>query len=243
MSAPGVKSGPRSKASGIPFNARFTDVAAQAGLKAPIIYGGVDHKDYIIEVVGCGIAFFDFDNDGWLDILVLSGTRLDGTPPGATNRLYKNNRNGTFTDVSIKAGLERTGWAGSVTIGDYDNDGFEDIFITYWGRARFITAMGRDLHGRDGRPGCAAGTPWNSGATWIDYDRDGNLDLFVATYLDFDPNRSRRVQAHSVATWMCRKLRPRGLRQHHKLYRNNGNAPSPMSANNRGSPKLAAALA
>ena len=84
----GIKPLPRRKPSGLPFHAWFTDVAAQAGLTAPVIYGGVDRKDYIVETVGCGVAFFDYDNDGWLDIFVPSGTRLDGAPQGATNRLY-----------------------------------------------------------------------------------------------------------------------------------------------------------
>jgi hypothetical protein len=93
----------------------------------------VDAKKYILEVVGCGVAFLDYDNDGWLDILVLNGTRLEGAPPGTTNRLYRNNRDGTFTDVTEKAGLVRAGWACAVTVGDYDNDGFDDLFITYYG--------------------------------------------------------------------------------------------------------------
>ena len=91
-----------------PFPARFTDVAKQAGLVHPVVYGGVDKKTFIVEVVGCGVAFLDYDNDGWLDVFVLSGTRLDDPPSGTTNRLYKNNRNGTFTDVTEKAGLLRT---------------------------------------------------------------------------------------------------------------------------------------
>src|SRR5947207_15003707 len=132
ISTRGLKPQPRGKPSGRPFLARFTDVAKQVGLTQPVIYGAVENKSYIIEVVGCGVAFIDYDNDGWLDLLVLNGTHLEGDPPGATNRLYKNNRNGTFTDVSQKAGLTRTGWASAVTIGDYDNDGFDDIFITYY---------------------------------------------------------------------------------------------------------------
>ena len=80
------------------------------------------------------MAFLDYDNDGWLDLFVLNGTRLEGAPPGTTNRLYKNNRDGTFTDVTEKAGLTRTGWASGVTVGDYDNDGFDDLFITYYGQ-------------------------------------------------------------------------------------------------------------
>ena len=109
VSSRGVKPQPRGKPSGRPFHSRLTDVAAEAGLRHPIVYGGVDSKSYILEVVGCGVAFFDYDNDGWLDLLVLSGTRLEGAPPGTTNRLYKNNRDGTFTDVTEKAGLDPHG--------------------------------------------------------------------------------------------------------------------------------------
>src|SRR5436189_3990505 len=124
---------PRPAASGRPFNAHFVDVADHAGLHAPVIYGGVDSKEYIVESTGCGCAFIDYDNDGWMDLFVLSGTRLEGAPAGATNRLYKNNRDGTFTDVTVKAGLTRTGWASAITVGDYDNDGFDDLFITSYG--------------------------------------------------------------------------------------------------------------
>ncbi|HXJ38182.1 MAG TPA: VCBS repeat-containing protein, partial [Bryobacteraceae bacterium] len=113
-----VKPLPRGKASGLPFGSRLTDIAASAGLTKPVIYGGVEKKDYIVETIGCGCAFFDYDNDGWLDVFVLSGTRLEGAAEDATNRLYKNNRDGTFTDVTEKAGLHRTGWAQAVTIAD-----------------------------------------------------------------------------------------------------------------------------
>jgi hypothetical protein len=133
MATRGVKPSPRSKPSGIPFLARFTDVAETAGLHAPTVYGGVSRKNYIVETMGCGCALFDYDNDGWLDIFILCGTRFEAAPEGATNRLYKNNRDGTFSDVTAKAGLLRTGWPSGVCVGDYDNDGFEDLFITYWG--------------------------------------------------------------------------------------------------------------
>ena len=101
----------RPKGSGRPFHAHFVDVAAAAGLRAPIIYGEVAAKKYIVESTGCGCAFIDYDNDGWMDLFVLSGTRLEGAPEGTTNRLYKNNRDGTFTDVTEKAGLISAGWA------------------------------------------------------------------------------------------------------------------------------------
>ena len=86
----------------------------QPGPTAPIIYGGVNRNAYILEAIGCGAAFLDYDNDGWLDILVLTGTRWEGAPAGSSNRLYKNNRNGTFTDVTAKAGLTRLGWVSAV---------------------------------------------------------------------------------------------------------------------------------
>src|SRR5215211_5954672 len=99
-------------------NPQFTDVAAQAGLTQPIIYGGVESKRYIIETNGCGVAFYDYDNDGWLDILTLNGSRLEAFPKGSepTTHLYKNNRNGTFTDITKKAGFTHTGFASGLCI-------------------------------------------------------------------------------------------------------------------------------
>src|ERR1051325_3716827 len=115
------------------FHVTFVEVAARAGLTEPIIYGGIDKKKYIIETNGCGVAFLDYDNDGWMDILLLNGTRLEGFPKGKepTLKLYHNNRNGAFTDATAGSGLTRTGWASAVTVGDYDNDGYDDVLITY----------------------------------------------------------------------------------------------------------------
>lgn len=172
----------------LPF--RFVDIASEAGLKEPTIYGGIDTKKYIIETNGSGVAFFDFDNDGWLDIFTMSGTRLEGFEKGKepTNRLYKNNRNGTFKDVTEKAGLRKTGWASSVTVGDFDNDGFEDLFLTYWGEnVLYRNNAGETFAGVTERSGLKQRiTRWGSGAAFVDYDRDGDLDLFVANYLKFD---------------------------------------------------------
>jgi hypothetical protein len=183
-----VKATPRGKPSGIPFLAHFTDVAASAGLTAPTIYGPTDRKDYIVETMGCGCAFFDYDNDGWLDAVVLCGTRFGEAPKGATNRLYRNNRNGTFTDVTEHAGLLRTGWASGVAIGDFDNDGYEDLFITYWGDNVLYHNNGdgtfTDVTNKAGVG--ANRTRWGTGCAWIDYDRDGKLDLFVSNYVNFD---------------------------------------------------------
>ena len=188
MASRGVRPQPRGKPSGLPFHARFTDVAARAGLRAPVFYGPPDRMDYILESMGCGVAFLDYDNDGWLDIFLLSGTRREGPLEGATNRLYKNNRDGTFTDVTAKAGLVRQGWACGVTVGDYNNDGFEDLFITAWPQNVLYRNNGdgtfTDVTGAAGL--LHPGNRWGTGCTWVDYDRDGRLDLFVSNYLVFD---------------------------------------------------------
>ena len=109
--------------------AHFTDVTKKAGLADPVVFGGVDTKKYIIETTGTGVAIFDYDNDGWPDIFIVNGTSLDA-PPGKktpTSHLYHNNHDGTFTDVTQKAGLTHTGWGQGVCVGDYDNDGWEDL--------------------------------------------------------------------------------------------------------------------
>ncbi|MGA2741730.1 MAG: VCBS repeat-containing protein, partial [Bryobacteraceae bacterium] len=182
VSSRGVKPLPRGKPSGLPWHSKFVDIAEQAGLRAPTIYGDAMHKDYILETVGCGIAFIDYDNDGWLDIFILSGTALKGPPAGAHNRLYKNNRDGTFSDVTDQAGLKHSGWASAVCVGDYDNDGYEDLFVTYWGQNVLYHNNGNgtfsDVTEKAGLQ--HAGTPWGSGCTFVDYDRDGHLDLFVS---------------------------------------------------------------
>src|SRR5215468_216999 len=116
--------------------ANFVDDARKAGLTARNTFGGVDKKDFIIETTGTGVAIFDYDNDGWPDIFVVNGTTLDPLPGVSkpTNHLYHNNHNGTFTDVTEKAGLAHTGWGQGVCVGDYDNDGFEDLYVTYYGK-------------------------------------------------------------------------------------------------------------
>ncbi len=227
MASRGVRPQPRGKPSGLPFPAKFTDVAARAGLHQPVIYGPSDRMDYILESMGCGVAFLDYDNDGWLDIFLLSGTRRDGPVKGATNRLYKNNRDGTFTEVTEKAGLVSQGWAMGVTVGDYNNDGFEDIFITAWpqnilyrnngdGTFTDVTAKSGLLH---------EGKRWGSGCTWVDYDRDGHLDLFVSNYVVFDFDKVPAAGKNPNCNYKGVPVNcgPRGLVPERPiLYHNNG---------------------
>jgi hypothetical protein len=213
--------------SGRPFDAYFTDVAASAGLTAPVIYGPADHKDYILEANGCGCAFFDYDNDGWIDIFLLSGTRLNGPPPGTSNRLYKNNRDGTFTDVTRKAGLEAVGWANAVCIGDYNNDGYEDLFCTYYGQNKLYRNLGngtfKDVTGEAGLE--SSEVRWGAGCSFLDYNRDGHLDLFVSNYLQFDFEHAPKPGANVNCNWKGVPVNcgPRGFPfGRHSLYRNNG---------------------
>lgn len=227
ISSRGVKPMPRGKPSGKPFLARFTDVAEQAGLRFPIVYGGLERKTYIVEVTGCGLAFIDYDNDGWMDLFVLCGTRLEGGPPGTSNRLYKNNRDGTFSDVTAKAGLLKEGWASAVTVGDYNNDGFEDLFVTYYGHNVLYRNNG-DGTFTDVTVQAGLGRKdvrYGSGCTWVDYDRDGHLDLFVATYLDIVLEKLPKPSDNPDCNWKGVPVNcgPRGLPTGFvQLYHNNG---------------------
>jgi hypothetical protein len=210
-----------------PFS-RFTDVAHSAGLTATMFYGTSQAVTYIIEEMGGGCAFFDYDNDGWMDIFILGGRRLDDIPAGASNRLYKNNRDGTFTDVTQKAGLWDAGWAVGVCVGDFDNDGYEDLFVTYYGRNKLYHNNGdgtfSDVTAKAGL--LQEGTHFGSGCTFFDFNRDGLLDLFVANYVDIDLAHASKPSldiANCNYEGVAVACGPRGLKApQHCLYRNNG---------------------
>jgi hypothetical protein len=210
-----------------PFS-HFVDVSAAAGLTKTMFYGEETRATYITEIMGGGCAFFDYDNDGWMDIFVLGGRRLESVPSGASNRLYRNNRDGTFTDVTEAAGLRDAGWAVGVCVGDYNNDGFEDLFVTYYGQNRLYRNHG------DGtfmdvtvQAGLGSSTVrFGSGCTFVDYNRDGWLDLFVANYADVD---LKTAPTPSLERPNCNfegvpvNCGPKGLPlPTHSLYRNNG---------------------
>jgi enediyne biosynthesis protein E4 len=170
---------------------RFTDIGQQAGLGVQVVNGGERTKKYIFESTGSGVAFLDYDRDGYPDIFVVNGSRLEGFPAGKSpsNYLFHNNRDGTFTDVTAAAGLTSSGWGQGVCVGDYDNDGFDDLFVTYFGRPNVLYHNNGDGTFADvtRQAGLeSSGRNWSTGCAFLDYDRDGKLDLFVAGYVDFD---------------------------------------------------------
>jgi len=197
--------------------AHFTDIAAKAGLTAPVVFGGENTKKYIIETTGTGVAIFDYDNDGWPDIFIVNGTKLEGFPNGKapTSHLYHNNQDGTFTDMTEKAGLTHTGWGQGVCVGDYDNDGFEDLYVTYYGKNVLYHNNGNgtftDVSEKAGVSG--NGKNWGTGCAFVEHDRDGKLDLMVANYVDYDSATALAPGERPSCMWkgvpvMCG---PRGL--------------------------------
>jgi hypothetical protein len=209
---------------------QFIDVAQQAGLTTPNVWGGIDTKRIIIETKGSGLAFFDYDNDGWLDIYLTNGSRLDAHwAPGRepATHLYKNNRDGTFTDVTDKSGLGRTGWQTGVCVGDYDNDGWDDLFCAFWGHNILFHNNGNGTFTDVTRKAGLAQEKgrWGTGCTFLDYDRNGFLDLFVCNFVKLDPDKPLSTSDMSFCQWkgvptMCG---PRGLPGDTDiLYRNNG---------------------
>ena len=223
----GVRPTPRGEPSGQPFHARFVDVAREAGLTRATIYGEPDRKDFIVETIGGGAAWFDYDNDGWLDILILGGTRFESPPSESSLQLHRNLGDGTFEETTEVAGLARVGWASSATVGDFDNDGNADVYVTFWGQNSLYRNLGdgtfEDVTREAGL--LDRGTRWGAGATFLDYDRDALLDLFVANYLHFDPQTTPGKGSGANCTWKGVPVNcgPRGLPPgRHSLYRNQG---------------------
>jgi hypothetical protein len=180
--------GAQGPSSSQPFS--FTEVAARAGLTQRTTYGGEKVNRYLLETTGCGAAALDYDNDGWLDIFLVNGTTLEGFPPGKApaSHLYRNRGDGTFEDVTARAGLALTGWGQGACAGDYDNDGHEDLFVTFYGVNRLFRNRGDGTFEETTKSAGleAKGTRWGAGCAFLDYDRDGRLDLFAANYINLD---------------------------------------------------------
>jgi hypothetical protein len=230
-----VQPAARAKFSGRPWNANFVDRSAEAGFVHPMLYGGATAIDYLVETSSGGVALIDFDGDGWLDVFAVGGSRWKDPPTESTNRLYRNRRDGTFEDVTAGSGLGRTGWASGVAVGDFDGDGRDDLFVTYWGDNALFRNLGggkfEDVTANAGLK--TAGRHWSSGASFFDMDRDGDLDLFVARYVEFDPEKIPKPGASPTCNWkgVMVACGPRGLpAPRHALYRNDGGRFTDVSA-------------
>jgi hypothetical protein len=203
--------------------------AQEAHLDFLHVCGGDKSKKYIIETTGSGVAWIDYDNDGWPDIFFVNGSTLDkqlsGPPP--SNKLFHNNRDGTFTDVTAKAGLTRSGWGQGVCIGDYDNDGFDDMFVSYWGSDVLYHNNGDGTFTDVSYQAGVAGDPsrWSTGCAFVDYDRDGKLDLIVTHYVKFSPQTAKDPGSNPYCIYRGLSVNcgPRGLvGETSTFYHNNG---------------------
>jgi hypothetical protein len=205
---------------------QYEDVAEQAGLRGITISGPDKGKQYIIETTGTGVAIFDYDNDGLPDIFVVNGGRLDdGQVP--THFLYHNLGGLKFQDVTEKAGLEHTGWGQGVCVGDVDNTGMTDLFVTQWGQNAFYHNLGNGKFRDEAKERglTTSQRRWSTGCAFLDFNRDGFLDLVVAHYIEFDPSKTPRPGDKSQCRWkglpvLCG---PRGLpAETVSLYENDG---------------------
>lgn len=183
----------------------FIDAGRRAGLSAFRDTCGSLAKDYLVETVGSGVALFDYNNDGLLDVLFVNGSSFEilDNPhvPRTSSRLFRNNGDGTFTDVTEASGLINEGWGLGVAIADYDNDGHPDVFITNFGRNALYHNRGDGTFVDVTHEAGLEGGNWSTGCAWGDYDGDGRLDLYVARYVDFDRSRIPRPGANSYCLY------------------------------------------
>ncbi len=206
----------------------FVDMAEQAGLRDVFYCGGDDRKDYIIETLGAGVALLDYNRDGYLDAFFVTGSTLEGFPEGRhpSNQLYRNNRDGTFTKTTEQAGLGSAGWGHGTCVGDVDNDGFDDLFVTFFGENRLYYNTGKgSFREITADAGLSREKRWSTGCAFLDYDRDGLLDLFVANYIVFDKDRVPARGSAPSCRWKGQPVLcgPRGLPgETNELYRNLG---------------------
>jgi hypothetical protein len=210
----------------------FTDITTQAHLDNFHHHSGTAKKESIIETPGSGVALLDYDNDGWLDIYLLNGSTIaafQGNEPPPRAMLFHNNHDGTFTDVTEKAGITNQRWGFGVAVGDYDNDSWPDIYVANYGKNRLYH------NNHDGtftdvadKAGVTLGG-WSTGPTWGDYDHDGFLDLFVPGYVKFDADNPPIAGRGTIPANFCQfrgiavMCGPRGLPgEHDHLFHNNG---------------------
>ncbi len=210
-----------------PMGIQFTDVAKEAGITLLNI-NGEETKDYIIEVNGNGAAFFDYDNDGDLDLLLVNGSTREkikhgGDPIAA---FYQNNGKGKFSEVTAQSGIDKKGWGVGGCVADYDNDGFQDVYLTAFGPNIMYRNNGNGTFTDVTEQGGVGDTHWGTNCAFGDYDRDGYVDLYVANYLTFDEEKIPKRGESSLCNFkgMVVFCGPQGLPgEVDVLYRNNGN--------------------
>jgi len=205
----------------------FSDVTGVSGIDFHLTCGSLE-KRYIMETMCGGIAVFDYDNDGWMDIFLVNGSTLNDLRVGKCHpsKLYRNNHDGTFSDVTRKSGLNHCGWGFGIAVGDYDNDGWEDLYITYLDRG-VLYHNNHDGTFTDVTAKAGVGNPghWGTSAAFGDYDNDGYLDLYVANYVDLDLNHLPEFGQGPFCQYRGIPVScgPRGLKGgRDRLYHNNG---------------------
>jgi hypothetical protein len=205
----------------------FADVTLAAGIDFHLTCGTID-KRYIMDSMCGGVAVFDYDNDGWMDIYFVDGSTIEDVHSGKCHRgkLYRNNHDGTFRDMTAKAGLTHCGWGFGVAIGDYDNDGWEDLYVTYLDGA-ILYHNNHDGTFTDVTAKAGVGNPgrWGTSTAFGDYDNDGNLDLYVANYVDIDLDHLPEFGKGPFCQYRGIPVScgPRGLKgSRDRLYHNNG---------------------
>ncbi|MBI3405317.1 MAG: CRTAC1 family protein [Acidobacteria bacterium] len=209
------------------FTPRFVDVSAQAGVTLKNLSGS-PKKDFLLEVAGNGAAWIDFDNDGLLDLLIVNGSRIENIDRGGDPMLalYHNLGNGKFADVTATAGLTRKGWGMGVCVADIDNDGFDDFFVTAYGKVALYRNNGNGTFSDITEKSGIRESGWSTGCAFGDYDRDGFVDLYVANYVAMDVKKTPTPGVSSFCQYMGMNVLcgPRGLPggvDH--LYHNSGN--------------------
>ncbi len=204
---------------------RFADITAQAGLS--FRHAASPEKKYLVESMSGGVALFDYDNDGYLDIYFVNSLSVDIAKSGGKTRsaLYHNNGDCTFSDVTEKAGVGDVGWGMGAAVGDYNNDGFDDLYVTCLGPDHLFRNNGNGTFTDVTQAAGVSDPRWSTGAAFVDYDRDGKLDLFVANYTEYDLNhlpefgKDRTCQYKGIAV----QCGPRGMRgSGDSLFHNNG---------------------
>jgi enediyne biosynthesis protein E4 len=210
-----------------PDSVSFEDVTRASGIDFHLTCGGAE-KRYIMESMCGGVAVFDYDNDGWMDIFLVDGSTLEDVRSGECHpgKLYHNNHDGTFTDVSAKSGIRHCGWGFGVAVGDYDNDGWEDLYVTYLdGAVLYHNNHDGSFTDVTEKAGVGNAGHWGTSAAFGDYDNDGNLDLYVANYVDLD---LKNLPAFGQGPFCAYRgipvsCGPRGLKGgRDRLYHNNG---------------------